>query len=124
MSTILIAEDDPTVRELVRTILAPLGHEVLAAADGDEAAALLKDHQVVAAVLDVRMPGRTGLDLLAQMRADPRQARAYVVMLTGGAHGDLAERALAAGANRYLTKPFRADALLRAVAQGLELSGA
>ncbi|MBM3889395.1 MAG: response regulator [Verrucomicrobia bacterium] len=68
--TILVAEDDPAVRELIRTFLQRDGYQVLAAPDGPQAIELLKAHgqQIALAVLDMHMPGMSGVECLLAMK--------------------------------------------------------
>ena len=110
---VLVADDDPGVLGLLRLVLAGAGHQMLAAADGDAAWAALQSGAPEVAVLDVRMPGPTGLELLARIRADERVAGLPVILLSAltAEHEVLA--GLYAGADCYLTKPFSPDELLR-----------
>ena len=68
MTTVLIADDDPVVRDVVRRYLERDGHDVSIARDGNEALALLKTERIDMAVLDVMMPGPDGLTLCRSMR--------------------------------------------------------
>jgi CheY-like chemotaxis protein len=120
--TVLVAEDDDTARELLCTALRRAGHQVLAAADGDEAWELLRRHRPRVAVLDVQMPGRTGLEVVAALRADPELRDTYVLMLTGERREQDLRAGQAAGANRYLLKPFSMLGLTQAVAQGFDMT--
>ena len=121
MKTVVIADDDQDTRELVRAALTRSGYEVQVAEDGDEAWELLKRYRPRVAVLDVQMPGRTGLELVAAIRADADLRTTYVLLLTG----ERLERDVLAGqdagTNRYLIKPFSVAGLTQAVAQGFEL---
>jgi DNA-binding response OmpR family regulator len=121
VKTVVIADDDQDTRELVRAALTRSGYEVQVAEDGDEAWELLKRYRPRVAVLDVQMPGRTGLELVAAIRADADLRTTYVLLLTG----ERLERDVLAGqdagTNRYLIKPFSVAGLTQAVAQGFEL---
>ena len=121
MRTVVIADDDPDTRGLVHAALTRSGYDVHVAEDGDEAWELLKRHRPRVAVLDVQMPGRTGLELVGEIRADADLRTTYVLLLTG----ERLERDVLAGqdagANRYLIKPFSVAGLTQAVAQGFEL---
>lgn len=122
MTTVLIADDDPVVRDMVRRYLERDGHEVAVAQDGTEALALLGERRVDLAVLDLMMPGPDGLALCRSVR----QHNGYdlpVILLTAldEEHDRIA--GLEAGADDYLTKPFsprelvlRIRALLRRAA--------
>ena len=123
MPSVLVAEDDDDYREyLVRAALGGGPYRVLEAADGDAAWELLVRERPAVAVLDLGLPGRDSLELLRVLRADPALRRTYVIVLTGARRGAEAEASLAAGADRHLTKPYPADELRRAVAQGLALA--
>ncbi|HEY3078439.1 MAG TPA: response regulator [Chloroflexota bacterium] len=116
-----MADDEPVIRELVCTALAREGYRVLAAEDGDEAWALLRRHRPLVAVLDVRMPGRTGVELVEAIRADPDLRGTYVLLFTAERRERDVLAGQNAGANRYLIKPFSVAGLTRAVAQGFDL---
>jgi CheY-like chemotaxis protein len=119
--TVLVADDEPVIRELVCTALTREGFRVLAAEDGDEAWALLRRHRPPVAVLDVRMPGRTGLELVEAIRADPHLRGTYVLLFTAERREQHVLAGQNAGANRYLIKPFSVAGLIRAVTQGFDL---
>ena len=123
MKAVVIADDDSDTRELVSTALIRAGYQVHVAEDGDEAWKLLRRHRPLVAVLDVQMPGRTGLELVAAIRADPDLRGAYVLLLTGERLEWDVVAGQRAGANRYLLKPFSVQGLTEAVAQGFKLAG-
>jgi len=66
--TILIVDDDPHIRELLRFYLAKEGYHIIAAADGEQAALLLKKEAIHLAIVDIMMPGKDGLELCRQIR--------------------------------------------------------
>jgi CheY-like chemotaxis protein len=115
----LIADDEPSLRLLVSATIASEDYEVIEAVDGDEAWSLLRKHRPDVALLDVQMPGKTGLDLARAIRTDPDLARMCVVLLTSKAQPSDIQAGLAAGADRYLTKPFSPLELLRVVEQAV-----
>jgi CheY-like chemotaxis protein len=119
MTTVLIADDEQSLRLLVSATITSDEYDVVEAADGDEAWQLLQEHRPGVALLDVQMPGRTGLDLTRSIRSDPGLARTFVVLLTSKAQQADVEAGLAAGADRYLTKPFSPLELLTIVEQAL-----
>ncbi|HEX4882786.1 MAG TPA: LytTR family DNA-binding domain-containing protein [Casimicrobiaceae bacterium] len=109
--TALIAEDEPLMRERLKEKLAEAWPElaiVAEAADGDEALALFDAHRPQIAFLDIRMPGRTGLEVAAALGGD-----CHVVFIT--AYDQYAIAAFDAGAVDYLLKPVEADRLAQAV---------
>jgi CheY-like chemotaxis protein len=117
--TVLVADDEPNQRLLVSATLQFQPYAVLEAADGDEAWRLLRAHRPALALLDIRMPGRSGLELVRAIRADPELSHMVVVLLSSQSEDKDIEAGLAAGADRYLTKPFSPLQLLTIVEEGL-----
>ncbi len=111
---ILIVDDEPDVRKVIRSVLEADGYEVVEAADGPAALQLMRSvggprgPQLV--VLDVMMPGIDGVEVCRQIPHD----RMKVLMLTARDDAATREAAMAAGADRYMTKPFSAVDLLDA----------
>jgi DNA-binding response OmpR family regulator len=101
--TVLVCDNETVLRALVRATLEP-GYEVLEARDGDEALALMAERPPDLLLLDMMMPGRTGLDVLAELRAAGETLP--VVMVTARAQAADRVRAADAGADRFLSKPF------------------
>jgi len=118
-TTVLIADDEPNVRLLVTTLVASARYNVLEAADGEEAWALLRRHRPALAILDVQMPGRTGLALARAIKDDPALAGTHVILLTARAQANDVAAGRLAGADAYLTKPFSPLELLGAIEQAL-----
>jgi CheY-like chemotaxis protein len=119
MTTVLIADDEPSLRLLVSATIASDEYEVVEAVDGDEAWGLIRRHRPSVVLLDVQMPGRTGLDLTRAIRDDPDLAKTRVILLTSKAQQADIQAGLDAGADRYLTKPFSPLELLRVVEQAV-----
>lgn len=122
METILIADDEPSLRLLVSATIRSARYRVLEAADGDEAWALIRRHRPAVALLDVQMPGRTGLDLARMIRGDPDLAGMCVILLTAKAQASDVRAGLAAGADRYITKPFSPLKLLTVIDEPREIA--
>src|SRR5216117_555679 len=103
MTTVLVVDDEPTIREIVVRYLKRDGYETLEAADGNRARKLLETQRPDLVVLDVMLPGVDGLELCHWIRAS---SRLPVIMLT--ARGEESDRivGLELGADDYLTKPF------------------
>ena len=101
---ILVADDEPSIRFVLREALEAEGHTVEDVEDGDAAADALAGGDFDLAILDVRMPGRTGLQVLDQLRATGNQTA--VVIITAQNTMDNAVEAMKAGALDYLVKPF------------------
>ena len=120
MTRVLIADDEPNLRLLVSATLLSDECDVLEAEDGDEAWNLILEHRPEIVILDLQMPGRTGLELAQAIRATPEVARTRVIMLTSKAQRADIQRGYAAGADVYLTKPFLPIELLNAVERALE----
>ncbi len=106
MPRILVCDNEDVLRDLVRASLGGNGYDLVEARDGDEALALARDTKPDLVLLDMMMPGRSGLDVLAELRADPELAETRVVMLTARTQAADREAAAEAGADRFLTKPF------------------
>jgi len=115
MLTILIADDEPHVVELVRVTLEDERVRVVDASDGASALALAAELDPALILLDVNLPDMSGLDVCRRLRKQARTACAHIVMLTAAAQDDDVARGLAAGATHYLTKPFSPVRLLSLV---------
>lgn len=110
----LLVDDDPIFRERLATAISTRGYEVRTAANIAEAVAIAEEDSPELAVLDLRMPGESGLDLLRQLLAiDPTTK---VLMLTGYGSIATAMEAVRLGARNYLTKPADVDDILAAFA--------
>ena len=120
-ASLLVVDDEPGMRNFLVKALAPRVGLVQEAATAEQAAALLQRHRFDLAVLDIVLPGQSGIDLLRQMRAQGNGCE--VVLITAFADLDTAIAALRAGAGDFLLKPFRVAQLLGAVANGLERAG-
>ena len=108
----LVVEDDDQIAHILRFILGREGFEVHAASDGRAAIALIDSLPPPAIVtLDVMLPHADGYELLARIRARPGWEAVPVILLTARSHEKDIVRALDAGANDYLVKPFKPDEL-------------
>ena len=107
---ILIVEDEPAQREMLSGFLAKEGHHVIVAANGEEALAQVKMHTVDLAIVDYKMPGLTGLDVLKKTKLLTPQID--IVILTAFGTIDTAVEAMKAGAADYLSKPVDLEELL------------
>jgi DNA-binding response OmpR family regulator len=101
---VLIADDDADILALVRVRLERSGFAVISAHDGNEALALASSRRPDVAILDVSMPGLSGVDVTKQLRAS--RIDVPVILLTARALDSDVEAGAAAGADAYLTKPF------------------
>jgi two-component system phosphate regulon response regulator PhoB len=102
---VLVCDDEPVLRALVRASLEP-DYLVVDACDGDESLRLAQELRPDVIVLDMMMPGKSGLEVLTALRADPNLAATPVVMLTARAQTADRIAAVEVGADRYLAKPF------------------
>lgn len=115
MLTILIADDEPHVLDLVRVTLEDARVRVLEAVDGRTALALAEATEPELVLLDVHLPDQSGLEVCRRLRKHPRLASTMIVMLTAAAQQDDIARGFTAGATDYLTKPFSPVRLLALV---------
>lgn len=113
--TVVVADDDADIRDLVAFKLDNAGFTVVPAADGDEALDLVLEHRPDLALLDVMMPGRSGLDVLRSIRADDSLAGTRVILLTARARDVDVDEGFSTGADDYLTKPFNPRELVHRV---------
>ena len=116
MSTILIADDDRDILDLVAFKLGAAGHELITATDG--AGALTEARRAVPdiVVLDMGMPGMSGLDVCRELRADTITATIPVILLTARDQESDVEAGFDAGADDYIVKPFSPRELQNRVA--------
>jgi CheY-like chemotaxis protein len=112
--TVLVVDDDPATRDLLRRMLAKEGFRILEAASGEEALALARAERPDAITLDVLMPGMDGWGVLAALKGDPELAGIPVVMLTISDERNLG---YSLGAAEYLTKPIERARLSAALAR-------
>ena len=123
--TILVVDDSPTLRGIVKIYLRPLQVEVMEADGGARALQLARLAVPTLIIADINMPGMDGLAFLQQLRADGRAEvrKIPVVFLTGDRSSELRERAAAAGADDFLEKPVKSAPLREAVRRLLERRG-
>jgi two-component system, OmpR family, phosphate regulon response regulator PhoB len=115
MMTLLIADDEPAILDLVRFTLEDPQVRIVEASDGATALELAQQARPDVALLDVKMPRLSGLDVCRRLRELPECAHTRVVLLTAAAQAQDRQRGLAAGADHYLTKPSSPLALLTLV---------
>ena len=104
--TVLVADDDPDILDLVTFRLERSGCAVVAARDGAEALEMARLHHPQVAVLDWMMPQLTGLEVVAAIRDDPDLSGLAILLLTARAQEADIVKGFEAGADDYLTKPF------------------
>ncbi len=121
MVRILVADDDPCVARLVTRALSEVGYEVQCARDGVGALAALRQQPFDLVLLDVTMPNLDGYQVCLKMRHESIKPRVGVLFLTAHAQLDDVLSAFDAGADDYLTKPFRIPELFQLCARLLDL---
>jgi DNA-binding response OmpR family regulator len=104
--TVLVADDDRDIRELVAVKLRQAGYDVVAVADGTAAVAAVREHRPALAVLDVMMPGLSGLDVVRHVRDEGSAADMAIILLTAKSQEFDIETGFALGADDYIVKPF------------------
>ena len=105
-TTILVAEDDPITRQLLKRFLEEKGHQVLVAEDGEQAWSLFVEHHPRMVVTDWRMPKLDGLELCQRIREYENNEYTFVVVLTSTTDREAMVQGFAAGADDFMTKPF------------------
>jgi len=119
--SVLLADDEEGIRKTLGRALREEGHDVATGSSADDAARLLAERAFDVLVVDHRMPGRTGLELIRELVATlPEGERPQVILMTAHATVDNAIAAMKLGAYDYLQKPFEVDELLVAVRRALE----
>ncbi|HLQ15929.1 MAG TPA: response regulator [Candidatus Eisenbacteria bacterium] len=121
VQTVVIADDEPSMRLLVHATIDSDDYIVVEAGDGTQAWAVIQKHKPSLVLLDVQMPGKSGLEVLRLVKADPSLAATKVILLTAKAQESDIETGLIAGADFYLTKPFSPLDLLTRVEEALQL---
>jgi two-component system, NtrC family, response regulator HydG len=116
--TILVADDEDAVRDSCRQALERSGYRVLAARDGVEGLRTVLQQSVDLVLLDLKMPGLSGVEFLRRVRAE--RADLDVIVITGYSSVESAVECMRLGAYDYLTKPFNAETLRLAVGRALE----
>ena len=113
---VLVADDEDDIRDLVCVAVAKAACTVVASVgDGARALSAARSDRPELAILDVNMPGATGLEVCAALRSDPATAGIRILLLSAGASPDEVARGLAAGADAYLAKPFGIKVLVQQV---------
>ena len=116
---ILVIDDNATNLKLVRVLLTEEGYAVRTAAHAEEALEVLAAFRPRVILMDLQLPGMTGLELTRRLKADPVHGRAKILAVTAYAMKGDEQRALAAGCDGYVTKPIDLAPLLAAIAAQL-----
>lgn len=118
MARILLVDDEPSILNVLATLLRKQGHEIVASTGGEEARQLVRNETFDLMLTDIKMEPVNGLQLLEEMRATHPETS--VILLTGFASVKTAVAAMKGGAFDYITKPFKVDELLMTVERALE----
>jgi YesN/AraC family two-component response regulator len=111
--SVLIADDDPLIRQVLRLLLRGSEYDVIGeAANGDAALAMVQSLQPDFVLLDIKMPGLDGLDVLKRLR--DMMMSAHIIIVSADSTSDKVQRAVAYGADGYIIKPFNAGVVLDA----------
>ena len=118
--TILLVEDQPDLRQLLKRILEIKGYTCLEAKDGREALSILQQHPSIGLILsDYFMPGMDGLQLLQAFRQNPMNRKIPFILVTANWSDQLRHQALCEGAFAILAKPYLHDELFQLLEQGI-----
>jgi CheY-like chemotaxis protein len=109
--SILVADDDSDIRNLLRSVLENEGYEVHTASNGKEAVALLGEKQVGVVLTDLAMPERDGIEMMVEIRKEYPDLK--IIAMSGRFAGPVLDSAKRLGANAILTKPLQVDELLK-----------
>jgi CheY-like chemotaxis protein len=112
MARILVVDDEPDIRLLVRFFLEPSGHEVIEAATGRAGVEWMSSLSPDLVLLDLRLPDVDGWEVLEEVSRLPEDERPRVVVMSAHASPSTLERAAREGADGYIVKPFREADLL------------
>lgn len=112
MSNILIVDDSMTMRQMVNFTLSSAGHTVVEAGNTDEALASVQKQRFDLVISDVNMPGRSGIELVTELRKLADYKFVPIILLTTESQPEMKSKGRAAGATGWIVKPFDPEALL------------
>jgi len=112
LSRVLVVDDDTGMLRLVEYALRNAGHEAITTPHPEDAVELARKHDVDVIVLDVMMPGRSGFEVLAELRGNPQVAKVPVLMLSALSEGPQRVKGLREGADDYMIKPLEPEELV------------
>ncbi len=117
-TTVLVIDDERAIRTLLRRTLEGEGYQCLEAGNAEQALEVLKQNQIALVLLDINMPGKSGVELLPQIRA--AYPNTSIIMATAVSDVSIAVECMKHGAYDYVTKPFNLEGVLRSVDHALE----
>jgi len=115
MKKALIVDDSNTMRDMVSISLKTAKFDVVSAGDGVEALDVAKDHDIDVVITDINMPNMNGIELIKNLRVDPKFKFTPILVLTTEGGDDMKSQGKQAGATGWIVKPFNVDTLLGAV---------
>jgi DNA-binding NtrC family response regulator len=115
---VLVVDDEQTVVRVLQRFLEDTGYQVVAASSGEQALRKMNEQQIEVVLLDIGMPGISGMEVLQQIST--KWPETCVIMVTGLDDANTAVKALKLGAYDYITKPFNRDDVMLAIRRGLE----
>ena len=110
--TVLIVEDNPHTQKRLQSLLLPLGATVHVAASGPDALALVAQHRPDVIVMDIMLPGMSGLEVIRTLKAEAATSATPIIALTTLAMAGDMEQIRAAGADGFVAKPINPDTLI------------
>ncbi|MDR3528668.1 MAG: response regulator [Rhizomicrobium sp.] len=113
--TIMTVDDSPSVRQCIRISLSGAGYSVVEAADGQEAFAKFQNSAASMVITDLNMPNVDGIELIKKVRATTAGKFIPIIFLTTESDNAVKDKARAAGASGWISKPFNEDKLLAIV---------
>jgi CheY-like chemotaxis protein len=119
VASILIVDDEESIRDLLKEVLSSQDHRIHLAADGKQAFEIIRKKSVDLAIVDRNMPGMTGIEVVQLIRQNPKTASMKVLMCTGASVTKEIDEAFSAGADDYVLKPLNFAQLLDKVARTL-----
>ncbi|WP_420631165.1 response regulator [Candidatus Leptofilum sp.] len=119
---VLIVDDEPLTRNLLRLMLERANLDILEAGDGLEALAVVAEKRPDLLILDVMMPNMDGITVCETLRAQPETAVLPIILLSARTSTEAVRKGLNAGANKYLTKPIGREELIRSVREVLNVT--
>jgi len=117
---ILVVDDEPHIRRVLEAMLGREGFDVVLASDGAEGLRAVESGSIDLVILDLIMPGATGLEVLAKIRTHPKTPDLPVIILTAKGQDADREAAFAGGADDFLTKPFSPRKLVARIREILD----
>jgi two-component system chemotaxis response regulator CheY len=117
MANILTVDDSPSVRQMIKILLAPAGHTVIEAGDGAQGLEQAKANRPDLVITDLNMPVMNGLEMIRALRTQPSLLGLPIVFVTSESSDAVKLEAKQAGATGWITKPFRQEQLLAVVSK-------